>query len=88
MVRRKADANQAEITLALRAAGVPYWDLSSVGGGCPDLLTRTKAGEYLFLEVKTKAGKLRPAQVEAAQIWNVRVVRDVEEALLAVGVRA
>jgi hypothetical protein len=86
--RGKADANQAQITAAFRKAGVPFWNLSSVGGGCPDLCARARNGSYVFLEVKTATGKLRPSQAAIQDTWRVVIVRNVEEALKAVGIAA
>jgi hypothetical protein len=89
MVRRKADSNQKAIVDALLAAGARIFDLSGVGGGCPDIaVLKPNKRDVLFLEIKTEKGTLREKQIETAKYWPVIVVRNVDEALRAIGVAA
>lgn len=76
----RVDQNHTEVVNALRATGAHVLSLAALGDGTPDLLVC--AGRRLALvEVKTATGKLRPAQVEFAAVWPVRVVRSIEEAI-------
>jgi len=92
MRRRSAvDANQSTIVSDLRKAGASVVDLSSVGGGTPDLLAGYRGVNY-FLEVKDgdkfkSQRKLTPAQVEFHAAWRgqICVVETVDEALRAIG---
>jgi hypothetical protein len=88
-VRRKPDANQADIVAALKCCGASVLDLSSVGGGCPDLLVGFHGADRL-LEVKTADGVLEPDQETLVREWKgraVAIVRSELEALAAIGVR-
>lgn len=87
-VRRaaKRDANHAAIARALEACGCTVIDLSSVGGGCPDVLAYRRAtGLLRLLEVKNPKGRnrLHEAQEAFARRVPVWVVRSVGEALEA-----
>lgn len=91
--RAKIDANQPAIVAGLRQAGCSVLSLAAVGHGCPDLAVG-RLGSIYFLEVKdpTKPSsdqRLTPAQEKFVAEWrgNYRVVRTLEEALVAVGVR-
>lgn len=81
---RKTDANQKEISAALRAMGCKIIDLSQVGKGCPDLLILTPAGELRLLEIKNPNGRGRrftPDQKSFyAAGWPVAVVTDPTQA--------
>lgn len=88
---RKTDANQAEIVEALRKVGCCVEDMSSYGGGVPDLLVWSPFRKAtLLFEVKNpKAkGKLNKLQQEWHTKWRgqVCVVMSVDEALREVGV--
>lgn len=88
-VRRRPDANQGSIILALRRCGATVLDLSSVGDGCPDLLIGYHGMDRL-LEVKTAAGTTSAGQSAFARTWRgwpVSVVRSEAEAMLAIGIR-
>lgn len=93
----KVDANHPQIVAALRAAGCWVMDLSAVGKGCPDLLVHgpVHSWDFKLLEVKDgskppSARKLTPAQIEfhAGCRGPVVVVKDVPEALAAMGIHA
>ena len=77
---RRTDANQREIMQALRALGFCVFDLSGVGGGCPDLLVG-RSGRLWLVEVKNRAGRNRlgAAQKDFARDWPVSVVRTVDD---------
>lgn len=78
----RTDANQTQISEALRAAGYPCWYIRWP----VDLLVRTKRG-WLPIEVKTRAGRLTDDQesfLRDAGDCPVAVVRDIESALRAV----
>ena len=91
---RKADANQAAIVAALRQVGASVVDTSAVGiAGFPDLVVGFRRSTFL-LEVKnptTRYGRagLNANQRAALAVWNGAppiVVRDMDEALRAIGV--
>lgn len=85
----KRDANQPAIVDALRAAGVTVIELGAVGKGVPDLLCfRRATGLLRLLEVKSKVGRLTPAQLEWHKLVPVWVVRNVKEALAAMELEA
>lgn len=77
----KRDSAERAIVEALEAAGVRCWRIG--GTGNPDLICRCRGGRWQPLEVKTGKGQLTPNQ--APDNWPV--VRSVDEAFLAVGVR-
>lgn len=89
------DANHGDIVRALEAAGRSVLDLSAVGKGAPDLLVGW-SGHMVLMEVKNPEGRdhgscaLLPDQERWHATWKgtrVVVVRNVEEALEATGVR-
>ena len=75
---RRRDQNEPAIVEALKALGAKVWRIS--GPGAPDLLV-LYGGSYHCLEVKTAKGKRTAAQ----EVSQFPVVRDVDEALKAVG---
>ncbi len=86
----KIDRNQPEIVAALRKAGALVYPMHQMGGGFPDLLVCFR-GVYRLLEVKDGAlppyrRALTVDQVRFHSIWPVTVVKDVDEALAAIGV--
>lgn len=92
---RKTDANQAEIVRALESAGCGVVDLSSVGGGVPDLLVHPpgfpECRLAVLIEVKNKKGrgdKLTKPQEKFHAKWRGWIFRvtSVKEALEAVGI--
>ena len=84
----KTDANQREIVNGLRHFGCTVEPLHVVGHGCPDLLIGHHGHTYL-LEVKVAKGALTPDEMNWHEQWRgqVAVVRTLEEALDAVGIR-
>lgn len=87
---RKVDANQGEIVDALRAIGCCVEDMSSAGGGFPDLLIWSPfLKSTLLAEVKNlKAhGRLNKKQIAWHANWRgqVAVITNVDEALRLVG---
>lgn len=87
----RIDANQQPIVVTLRAIGCSVQSLASVGDGCPDLLVGLNGRNFL-LEIKNDAlspceQQLTPAEMAWHAAWKgrVRVVHNVNEALLAVG---
>lgn len=94
----KVDDNHGEIVKALRQAGCGVVDLSAVGNGVPDLLvhppTFPDCRQAVLLEIKDGSKpacrqKLTPAQEKFHAGWKgwLFVVRNVDEALAAVGVK-
>lgn len=81
----RVDANQREITAALRKVGATVQLLHTIGAGCPDLLVGYRGRNWL-LEVKTKDGKLTLAEENWMWCWrgHYAEVRTVDEALLAI----
>jgi hypothetical protein len=90
----QVDANQKAIVDALRSIGATVQSLAAVGKGVPDLLVGFR-GNMFLLEVKDgrkppSAQRLTALQVSWHSTWRgppVSVVRNVTEALRAVGAR-
>ena len=86
----KSDGPQAAIKAALVAAGcsVALIEGANHAAGVPDLLVG-KDGRNVLLEVKAAKGRLSPAQERWHGAWRgmVVVVKTVEEALRAVGIK-
>ncbi|MGH2620147.1 MAG: hypothetical protein ACRDHG_06195 [Anaerolineales bacterium] len=60
---RKVDIAQPNIVAALRARGFPVVSLALCGQGIPDLLTATRDGRLVLLEVKSQPrAKLTPLE--------------------------
>ena len=78
----RVDVNQREVVEALRAFGRSVMLLHREGEGVPDLLVGN-GYDNILLEVKTKTGKLTPAQRKFFDSWRGPkfVARSVEEAL-------
>lgn len=94
MTRRaaKVDANQAAIVAALRSAGASVTPLHMVGRGFPDLAVGYRGVNHL-LEVKDgskppSVRRLTSDEAEWHETWrgSAAVVKDVPEALAAVGI--
>jgi hypothetical protein len=84
MVRRKRDANHAAICRALEAVGARVFDLSGVGGGCPDIcVLKPNKRDLVLIEIKTEKGALKKSQEQSHQDWPVVTVRTIQEALEA-----
>ena len=82
----RTDANQREIVDGLRKRGATVQVLSSVGGGCPDILVGYYGRNYL-LEIKDgkkppSARELTPEEKDWHYCWQGRVstVEDLDEA--------
>ena len=70
--------------MALIQCNYITWDMSACGFGVPDLLVLSKAGEFVFLEVKTAKGRLtKPEQKFFDTFYNARcyIVRSAEQAI-------
>lgn len=87
----KIDRNQPEIVAALERVGCQVLHLHRVGGGCPDLLVKTRGGRLLLLEIKDGAKPTGKRQLNLEQKrfhseWEpcCRVVESVDDALRAV----
>jgi hypothetical protein len=86
----RSDLNQSIIITTLRQCGCNVQSLSSVGGGCPDLLVQFRGVLYL-MEVKNPEQKksdrqLRKTQTDFHSIWSgVLTVTNKDEALRAIG---
>lgn len=84
----RVDANQPEIVQALERVGCQVLHLHKVGGGCPDLLVKTRGGRLLLLEIKDGSRPpsergLNMLQKQFHEDWKpcCRVVESVEDAL-------
>lgn len=85
------DTNHRDVAQTLRRAGCDVLSLAALGGGAPDLLCH-RVGNLYLVEVKNgdlsrSRRKLTPAQIRFHQDWPVAVVKNVSEALQAVGLR-
>lgn len=94
-LRARTDSHHKAIVKALRQVGCQVSDTSRVGQGFPDLVVRAQKADIwrtpriLLMEIKEPKGRLTPDQVAFIADWpEVVIVRSVEEALAAVGVRA
>lgn len=81
----KRDLNEMQIFNALIDA-----HCGPVRGRDSDVYATHRSGHGVMLEIKSKYGTLRPIQVELQAIFRdrYRVVRTVDEALEACGVKA
>ena len=82
----RADGNQAEIVLALRACGWTVAVLSQVGNGMPDLMVGC-CGIDVWMEVKQPGEALRMSQTDWHRKWRgspVFVVTSVDDAVRVV----
>ena len=89
-VRRKVDANHAEVVAALRKIGASVVSLASVGAGVPDLAVGFR-GRNLLLEVKDgrkppSARKLTDDEAAFMAAWKGQyaVVESAEQAVAIV----
>jgi hypothetical protein len=81
------DKAEKPVVATLEAAGWLVYRMN--GAGLPDLLC-VRSGRVVLLEVKSKGGRMKPAQVELharlrASGLEVAIVTTPEEALAAVG---
>lgn len=86
----KRDDEEIKIANALRQLGATVHFISAPG--IPDLLVsyvdKFGQSQTVLMEVKSKVGKLTPAQEAFMDSWqdhNVFIVRNVEEALMVLG---
>jgi len=88
----KIDANQTQVTSALRAAGAKVESLAAIGKGVPDLLCQYE-GTFYLIEVKDgqkppSQRKLTEDQVKWHEEWKcafLGVVENPEQALKFIG---
>lgn len=66
----KTDTNQGEIVAALEKAGCMVFSLASIGGGMPDLLVGRAGVTWGPYEIKSKGGKLTPAEIKWWEEWR------------------
>jgi Holliday junction resolvase len=91
-IAAKTDANQTQVTSALRAAGAKVQSLAAVGKGVPDLLCQYE-GTFYLIEVKDgrkppSQRKLTEDQVKWHGEWKsafLGVVESPDEALKFIG---
>lgn len=86
---RKVDANHGDIVEGLRKFGCLVHSTANVGQGFPDLFVGVR-GRVALLEVKVGKAKLTEAEEKFHRTWfgyPVHVVRTLDEALTAVGVK-
>lgn len=88
----KIDSNHRDIVDALRNVGASVQSLAAVGQGVTDVLVGFRGVNYL-MEIKDgkkppSARKLTPAQHKWHAAWrgDVRVVKNIQEALMVIGV--
>lgn len=74
----RADANSKEIDQALLALGWLVHDTSRVGGGFPDRVVQ-RGGVTRLVEIKVAKGTLRPTQKAFTQLWDVSILRTVDD---------
>lgn len=72
----KRDANEPEIVSALEVMGCKVIRMDQP---C-DLLVLHR-GTVILVEVKTEKGRLSKAQEALSQLWPIRVLRSVDEAI-------
>jgi hypothetical protein len=86
--RGRVDEPQQEIVAALRRVGWDAWSLAPLGKGKADLLAcHLATGRLVLMEVKSRRGRLTADQLAVHQRWPIQVVRSVDEAMKAIGVR-
>lgn len=86
----RVDGNQKEIVAALRKVGCSVRSTAEIGGGFPDLLVRPpgRMAPLIQMETKMPKGRPRPDQVQYfTEFPETILVRSVEEALRAIGVK-
>lgn len=88
--KSRRDKNHVAIQNGLIDAGYSVVDLSTVGGGCPDILVGLPGkdgtrGNNILIELKNGAsGKLKSNQVDFFRSWRgeIYVARGIDEALI------
>lgn len=91
-IHAKKDANHNEIVRHFKALGWSVIDLSNVGGGVSDLVVGGVHPVHgrinVFVEVKTKRGRLRENQQALIATWRgrpIEVARDLNDVLRITG---
>jgi hypothetical protein len=82
---KRKDKNQGAIVAALEGAGCLVFDLSEIGGGCPDILV-ARDGVLYLLEIKNPETRWRLTKKQEEfhkdwAGWPVFIVETSEEAL-------
>jgi hypothetical protein len=85
-LRGRTDANQADIIDALRQVGAECRSVAALGSGMGDVLVCFRR-RLILMEIKTQRGTLTPDQIAFHRRWPVAVVRNVDDALNAIGAR-
>ena len=86
----RTDATQKAIVAALRGVGCTVKLTTMVGAGFADAVVWSPFTRSChLLEMKTLTGKLTPAEQDFHATWPgpIAIVRSIDEALVAVGVR-
>ena len=75
-ISQHKDSNHDAITWEYQRLGCLVVSLAVVGNGCPDLLVKElQTGRLALVEVKSRRGKIKPAQEKFAREWQTRIVR-------------
>lgn len=96
---KQQDSNQAYIVSELeKIHGIEVLDLSSLGGGCTDILiqkttwanlwagrTNEPDVEFFLVEIKTEKGKLNPKQVVFHAKFHCHIARSLVEVFDIIG---
>jgi hypothetical protein len=84
----RVDKNQASIVEALRKVGARVLCLHQMGNGVADLAVYYPIKGLLFMEVKSKGGRLTPEEQDFYHQFQecMVVVFSVDDALKAIGV--
>jgi hypothetical protein len=85
--RGKSDANQTDIVLKLRKAGVSVQIISSVGDGCPDIFVGFRGATWGPDEIKMPGGKLTLDELIWWQDWRGggKIIYHAEDVLRDIG---
>lgn len=83
MTRARRDNYHDEIRDGLRKCGYVTFDTANLKHGFPDLLSVSKTGVVVLLEVKSENGKLTADEEHFFAVYNshCHIVHDLDEAL-------